>query len=107
MLAVWNATKISIKTMLYDVPYVMQLKDFNGRWSRNSHGVALAVTNITWLIVYRGVLMDTNGRSYDFLLLVFLPFFILSAVDKEIFSQVYVNTDLSLLRRRTANLVWE
>lgn len=30
--------------MLYDVPYVMQLKDFNGRWSRNSHGVALAVT---------------------------------------------------------------
>ena len=51
--------------------------------------------------------MDTNGRSYDFLLLVFLPFFILSAVDKEIFSQVYVNTDLSLLRRRTANLVWE
>ena len=50
--------------------------------------------------------MDTNGRSSDFLL-VFLPFFILSAVDKEIFSQVYVNTDLSLLRRRTANLVWE
>ena len=62
--------------------------------------------SITWLIVYRGVLMDTNGRN-DFLFLIsikFLPF--LSAVDKEI-SQVYVNTDLLLLRRRrTANLVW-